>query len=153
MDKITLLNEVRYAERLCQRTARIYRHLQAGTVFLTVLGGSGVMSALASSVPTWLPVVGAALLATFGALNLAIRPADKAAANEADCKRYAQLRTAGLSMNETELAQALSKARESDTAEVESLRDVAYNDVVVEMGRADAAVALSPYQRILGAFA
>jgi len=153
MDKTTLLNEVRYAERLCQRTARIYRHFQAATVFLTVLGGSGVMSALATNAPAWLPVAGAVLLATFGAVNLAVRPADKAAANEADCKRYAQLRTIGLGMSAAELEQALNKAREGDTAEVDSLRDVAYNDVVIEIGRDDAAVKLNFYQRLLGALA
>lgn len=153
MDKITLLNEARYAERLCQRTARLYRHLQASTVFLSVLGGSGVMSALAQGVPAWVPVAGAVVLATFGAVNLAVRPADKAAANEADCKRYAQLRTAGQSMTEAELSVALNKARESDTAEVEALREVAFNDLVREMGRSDAQVPLKPHQRVLGALA
>lgn len=153
MDKITLLNEVRYAERLCQRTARLYRHLQAATVFLTVLGGSGVLSALSATVPVWVPVAGAVLLAAFGAINLATRPADKAAANEADCKRYAQLRTAGQSMTAQELAVALNKARESDTQEVESLRDVAYNDLAHEIGRDDAAIPLRAHQKLLSALA
>jgi hypothetical protein len=153
MDKTTLLSEIRYAERLCQRTARMYRHLQASTVFMTVLGGSGVMSALAASVPGWVPVGGAVMLAVFGALNLAMRPADKAASNEVDCKRYAQLRSAAQTMDAAALALALAKARESDTTEVEGLRDVAYNDVVVELGRPDAVVPLRPLQHMLSALA
>jgi len=96
---------------------------------------------------------GGVFLAVFGAANLAIRPADKAAANDADAKRYAQLRTSAQSMTADELAIALSKARESDTAEVDALRDVAYNDVVTEYGRPDALVPLTMPQKILGALA
>lgn len=153
MDKTTLLNEIRYAERLCQRTARLYRHLQSSMVFMTVLGGSGVMSALSSSVPSWVPLSGACLLGAFGALNLAVRPADKVAANEADAKRYSQLRTAAIGMDASTLLGALNKARETDTTEIESLRDVAYNDVAIEIGRPDAVVDLKFHQNILSAFA
>ena len=153
MEKETLLDEIRYAERLCQRTARLYRHLQTVTVFLSVLGGSGVISAVAGSVPAWMPIAGGILLAAFGALNLSVRPADKATANETDMKRYAQLRTAAVKMDVDQLREALEKARESDTQEIESLRDVAYNDVTVEIGRPDAAVPLKMHQRVLSALA
>ena len=47
----------------------------------------------------------------------------------------------------------LQKAREFDTAEVEPLRDVAYNDVVIEIGRSELAVPLTSHQRILAALA
>lgn len=153
MDKTTLLNEIRYAERLCQRTARLYRHIQAVTVFMTVVGGSGVMSSLSGAVPPWVALAGGVFLAIFGAANLAIRPADKAAANDVDAKRYAQLRTAGQSMSGDDLGQALNKARESDAAEVDALRDIAYNDVVTEYGRPEATVPLTMHQKLLGALA
>ena len=153
MEKETLLDEIRYTERLCQRTARLYRHLQTLTVFLSVLGGSGVISAVAGAVPAWMPIAGGVLLAVFGALNLSVRPADKATANEADMKRYAQLRTAAVKMDASQLKEALEKARESDTQEVEALRDVAYNDVTYEIGRPDAAVPLKVHQRLLSALA
>lgn len=153
MNKTTLLNEIRYAERLCQRTARLYRHLQSTTVFLSVLGGSGVVAAASGGLPAWVPVAGGVVLAVFGALNLAMRPADKAAANENDARRYAQLRTAGATMTFEDLQAALSKARESDTAEVEALRDVAYNDLVMEMGRGDASIPLRTHQKLLSALA
>ena len=84
---------------------------------------------------------------------VAIRPAEKAVANEVDVKRYAQLRSAAASMDEVALRTALHKARESDAAEVEPLRDVAYNDVVIEIGRAEFAVPLSNQQKILAALA
>jgi len=51
------------------------------------------------------------------------------------------------------LESALAKARESDVAEIEPLRDVAWNDVVVEIGRPEVRVALRPTQRLLAALA
>ena len=44
---------------------------------------------------------------------------------------------------------ALQKARESDVAEVELLREVAYNDLLVEIGREDMRTTLSGRQRLL----
>lgn len=153
MDKELLLVEVRYAERLCQRTARLYRHLQTVSVFLSVLGGSGVISAVSGAVPAWMPIAGGVLLTVFGAVNLAVRPAEKAAANEGDVKRYAQLRSAAPGMDAAQLHAALEKARETDVTEIEALRPVAYNDVVREIGRDDEVMPLSLQQRIAAAFA
>ena len=152
-DKTTLLGEIRYAERLCLRTARLYRHLQASNTFLSVLGGSAVISSVGGQLPLWLPLLGAAVLAIFGALNIAMRPADKAVANESDARRYARLRTAGQSMTADQLRVALATERESDAQEVESLRDVAYNDLVRELGRDDQAIPLRMHQRLLRAMA
>lgn len=130
-----LLNEVRYAERLCQRTARLYRHMQTFGTFATVLGGSAVLTALSAAFPAWVSVAGAVAFSVFGAAMIATRPADKAAANEADMRRYAKLRTEGLLMDEAALRAALRKLQETDTPEMESLREVAYNDVMREIGQ------------------
>lgn len=148
-----LLSEARYAERLCQRTARLYRRLGTAGVFLAIVGGSATLSALADGVPGWISAAGAAALAVFGALLVAVRPAEKAAANEADARRYAQLRTAAAGMDAPTLRTALAKARESDTQEVEPLRAVAFNDVALEIGRADQLIALTLPQRLLAALA
>jgi hypothetical protein len=152
-DKHTLMGEIRYSERLCQRTARFYRHINASTVFLSVLGGSGVVSTVAGTAPAWLAVVGGLGLAVFGAVNLAMRPSEKAAAADADGKRYAQLRTQAHSMNEDELQTALNKLRESDSQELESLREVAFNDMVTEIGKSSEAIPLKTHQKLMRAFA
>lgn len=144
------LNDIRYSERLCQRTARLYRHLQATFTFLSVLGGSSLLINLHSPE---LQLAGVITLAISGALNLAMRPADKAAAADADAKRYAQLRAKSHEMNETELQAAVNKLREGDTPEVDALRDVAYNDVVREIGRPDAQADLHFHQKLLRAIA
>ena len=148
-----LLSEVRFAERLCQRTARLYRRVQTISIFLTVIGGSAVVAAAFNAAPGWASVVGGACFAIFGAAMVAIRPTEKAVANEMDAKRYAQLRSVGAGMDEVALRTAVQKARESDTAEVEPLRDVAYNDVVIEIGRSEFAVPLSNHQKFLAALA
>lgn len=153
MDKTALLNEIRYSERLCQRTARLYRRLSATFLFLGITGGSAVLANIKPVLPGWVAIAGGVLMAIFVALNIVIRPTEKAVANEIDAKRYARLRTEAAHMSYAELSAAIDKARESDTQEVEPLRDVAFNDVVTEYGRADAVVQLSAQQRLLKAVA
>ena len=45
------------------------------------------------------------------------------------------------------------EARLSDTAEIEPLRPVAYNDVALEVDEPEALVPLSPMQKLMGALA
>lgn len=152
-DAAILLSEIRYAERLCLRTARLYRRAQTLGVFLTTLGGSATLSALSGAVPAWVSLVGAGCFAAFGAAMLAVRPAEKALANETDARRYAGLRTDGQRMDEAGLRAALEKARETDAPEIETLRDVAYNDVMREVGQDAYIVPLTLPQRLLAAVA
>jgi hypothetical protein len=152
-ERAILLNEIRYAERLCQRTARLYRRLQAVGTFVAIAGGSAALLPLGMQLPPSVSAAGAAALALAAAALLAIRPADKAAANESDVRRYAKLRTDARGMDAAALRVALDKARESDTAEVEPLRDVAWNDLVREIGCEHDAVPLNPAQRLLAALA
>lgn len=147
------LNEVRYAERLCQRTARLYRHIQTFGTWLTVIGGSGTLAALAKSAPDLLPIAGAIVFTVAGAALIAIRPADKAAINESEAKRYATLRARAAALDDNALRVALEEARQSDAAEVESLRDIAWNDVVDEVGQSSQKVPLSIPKRVLAAIA
>lgn len=148
-----LLNEIRYAERLCQRTARLYRRLQAVGTFLTVVSGGATLSALAASIPPWVGLAGGAAFAVFGAAMIAIRPADRAAANEADIRKYAQLRSGASRLNEQELEDALNRAHEAGAPEIEPLRDVAFNDVMAEIGQDAMQQPLRPLQRLLSALA
>lgn len=148
-----LMNEVRYAERLCQRTARLYRRMQVAGTVGSVVAGSAVLGALSASVPPVVSLTGAALFALFAAVQVAVRPHERAAANEADMRRYAQLRTDGRSMDADALQLALDKARLTDAAEIEPLRDVAFNDVAQEVGATYAVTPLRWHQRMLAALA
>lgn len=129
-----LMNEIRYAEHLCARTARLYRHLQALGTFGAVLSGAAIIAQLSPLMPAWAALGGGILFAAFGALLIAVRPADKAAANESDVRRYRELRAQGVGLSADALHAALERARQSDVAEVESLRRPVWNDVAIEVG-------------------
>lgn len=146
-------HEARIAQRLCERTARLYRGLQTAATFLSVVGGSGVLAALAPAFPAWVSVAGACTLAIAGGAALALRPAERAAQNETDVAKYAALLGQSLVMSDAEFAQGLAQARESDAPEVDALRDVAYNDVMREIGRPDLVGPLGPRQRVIAALA
>ena len=144
--------DLRYAQRLCQRTARFYRRLQTTLTFISLLAGSSAVAALAAQMPTqsaWL----LAAFAVFGCVNLALRPADKIAANDADVRKYGALLAKLNVLEAATLQQMLDEARLSDTTEVEPLRHVAYNDVVLEIDEPEALIPLSPMQRLMGALA
>ncbi len=153
LSRANLLNEIRYAERLCQRTARLYRRVQNATTFLTIIGGSAAASALVATAPSWLPILGTLLLAVFGAVAIAVRPADKAAQNELDVRRYGAIRVKSGAMSDAELRQAIDEANTNNAVEIEHLRDVAYNDVALEVGRPDSVVRLNLQQRLIAACA
>lgn len=144
-----ITGEIRYAIRLCQRTARLYRRIQTFGVFLSIVGGSAVVVSSAMTVPHFITYAGSLLLAIAGAALVAVRPADKAANNEADVRRYQALMAKLPALEDDALSAALDEAHQGDAQEVEPLRNVAYNDVVTEIGRADKAVPLSFSERAL----
>jgi hypothetical protein len=151
--KQELLDKIRYAERLCERTARMYRHVATTSTFFASLGGGATLSALGSLLPAWVSVSGAAVMAVFGSLMLAVRPTDKAAVAEADMRRYSKLRTQAAGMDDATLETELAKTIEGNSPEVENLRAVAYNDIVNETGHPEAAYQLTLLQRVLAAIA
>lgn len=65
-------HEARVAQRLCERTARLYRRLHTVSTFLSVIGGSGAMVALVPSFPAWVSVLGACTLAIAIGISLAL---------------------------------------------------------------------------------
>jgi len=146
--KDQLKGEIRYAIRLCQRQARLYRRLQATGVFLSIVGGSATFSIYLTALPDWLSFAGAGLLACSGAMFIAARPGDKAALNESDVRRYQALMVKSNALNEAELEVAIEEARQSDTQEIELLRSIAYNDVMHEFNRDDQLIPLKCSEKI-----
>ncbi|WP_296001729.1 hypothetical protein [Rugamonas sp.] len=151
-NKEQLQVDVRYAQRLCERTARFYRRIQTSLTFLTMLAGSGAIAALSARMPAISTGLGIAF-AICVSINMAVRPADHIAANDADVRKYAALLAKAHGLDAAALAGLLSEARLSDTAEIEPLRAVAYNDVMLEIDRPDALIELGRFQKFLGALA
>lgn len=148
-----LVAEIRYAIRLCQRTARLYRRVQTLGTFVSIIGGSAIMAGLYAAMPTSVTLAGMALMAASGAALIAIRPADKAAQNEADIKRYQTLMAKASALNAEQLQGAIDEAHQGDAPEIEGLRNVAYNDVMREINREDQSIPLSSNERLLKALA
>ncbi len=98
-------------------------------------------------------MVGAGLLAVVGAAVLAIKPADRAAVNDADVRKYAELLKEAPALSDLDFSTALAKARITDAPELEALRDVAYNDLVSEIGQPELASRLSLAQRLIASLA
>lgn len=92
-------------------------------------------------------------LAVAGAALVAIRPADKAAQNEIDVKRYRALMAKACGMTVDQLSIALEEAHQGDAPEVEPLRNVAFNDMLTEINREDQKIPLSVTEKLLRAIA
>ena len=111
------------------------------------------MTTITGGMPSWVAVIGGILLAIAGATMIAIRPADKAAMNEADMRRYQALMPRAETLNVTQLTLAIKEAHQGDAPEIETLRDVAFNDVMGEINRMDCAIPLSVSQQFLRSLA
>jgi hypothetical protein len=151
--KEQLLSEIRYAQRLCQRTSRLYRRAQTTFTFIGILAGSAGLVAVSSQLPAWVALSSGCVFAIVAAINLSIRPAERIAQNESDVKKYAALIAKSTDLEVTAVAKLLAEARQSDAPEVEPLRDIVYNDVVMELNRSDLLIPLSRPQKLLAALA
>ena len=115
-------------------------------------GGAGVMSAMSTRFPVCVDL-GAVLAAVFGAMVIVIRPADKAAPNELDIRKYDELLARAQGLSAEQILPLLAEARKTDAPEIESLRTIAYNDVMSEMNRDDQKIRPNAYQAMLAAIA
>jgi hypothetical protein len=145
--------EIRYAMRLCQRTARLYRRMQSLFTFFTVLAGSSALVSVSANLPTTSTLLAALVFAMAGAANLATRPADKIATNEADVRKYAALLLKSETLDPAQVRILIAEARQSDAPEIEPLRHVVFNDVMLETGREDHVVPLTMTQRFFNVIA
>lgn len=152
LDKEQLQIELRYAQRFCQRSVRFYRRIQTTFTFISMLAGSSAIAAIAAQMPaaaTWM----LAAFSIFGIANFAIKPAERIAAFQADGRKYATLITKADLLDAETIQHLLHEARQSDAEEIEPLRAVAFNDVMLEIDELDALIPLTPMQKLIGVLA
>ncbi|MRW85834.1 hypothetical protein GJ698_17295 [Pseudoduganella sp. FT26W] len=89
----------------------------------------------------------------FGIANFAIRPAERIAAFQADGRKYAALIAKADHLDAETIQHLLHEARQSDAEEIEPLRAVAYNDVMLEIDEPEALIPLTPMQKLMGVLA
>lgn len=151
--KEQLQGEIRYAQRLCERTVRLYRRAQTSFTFLSIVAGSAALVSITAKLPFEFAFASAAALAIFAAMNTAIRPAERIAQNDTDVKKYAALLVKAENLDVPEIRKLIAEARQTDAPKLEPLRAVAFNDVMREINREDALIPLTPSQKLLGALA
>jgi len=149
-----LCSEIRYTQRLAQRSARLWWRIDAIGTLAFVLGSAGAVSNLANLLPSYIAALASFCTVLIAAVMVCLRPAHKASLNDADVRKYSELMTLERSGTSTpKLAALIAKAHQTDAPEIETLRDVAYNDVCNEINRAEHAVKLNFWQRTMSAMA
>ena len=144
--------EIRYAQRLSERTSRLYRRVQTIATFLQVALGSAAFIAFTQanqSAGTYASLA----LAVISAFMLSVRPGEKAATWDADYRKYTTLLSVVRDLDDEASQKRLDEARRTDAQEVEGLRMVAYNDVIQEIGSTSAPEPLTWTQRTLAVLA
>ena len=144
---------MRYAQRLCQRTVRLYRRAQTAFTFLSIVAGSAALVSISAKLPSEFALGSAVAFAVFAAMNSAIRPAERIDQNDMDVKKYAALLVKAEELDVAAIRKLIAEARQTDAPEVEPLRAVAFNDVMREINREDALIPLTPSQKLFGAIA
>jgi len=149
-----ICSEIRYTQRLAQRSARLWWRVDALGTLAFVLGSAGAVANLGALLPPFVAVLASVVTVVIAALMVCLRPAQKAVLNDMDVRKYDELRTLERSGTSTQkLAVLLAKAHQTDAPEIEALRDVAYNDVLNEINRADCASKLGLWQRTVAIMA
>jgi ABC-type multidrug transport system fused ATPase/permease subunit len=145
--------EIRYAQILSERTARMYRRLQTVGTFLSIVGMSAVLATALSSMSDAWTLSAAAVFLISTAIMLTVKPAEKVTRWEEDLQRYRDLMARSKTMTLEQLDAALQDVRRSDAPEVAPLREVAFNQMLHEINRADQLIRLTLGQRVLAQLA
>jgi hypothetical protein len=128
------LFNIRYAVRVLERHCRLWRRIDGAVRLAALLAGSAAIGALGAQ-HAGLSMAFGLVFALFQAVEFALRPADVAARALAQRKQYAALFARARTLDDAALADAYDELVAADEVIVtESLRHLAYNDVVRERG-------------------
>lgn len=149
----TLFN-LRYAGRVLERHARLWRRIDGAVRLAALMAGSSAIAALGAQNQS--AAIGLGLVfAALQAVEFALRPADAAARAMAMRRQYAQLLAREARLDGAALSEAYAELVAADDIVVsEALRRLAYNDVAQERG-CDAAhlYGLDRWQRLVARLA
>lgn len=134
LDRHELEFSIRYASRVMERHARLYGRMDALVKLVSFLSGTAAVAGIVAQ-STALAWAWGGALAVAQALAFVLRPAERAAAGRQQGQGYRQLaaQAAGLD-DETLQRRYRERCAEDQVSALESLRVLAYNDVVREEG-------------------
>lgn len=129
------LFSLRYAVRVLERYARMWNLVGAGLKAISILSGTVALAALTGA-NSRVAVVMGVVFAALQALEYALGPAEKRAEALAERRNYARVLAAEASMNDAALDAAYQRVvADDEIVIIQSLRELAYNDVVREQGK------------------
>jgi len=139
------LFSIRYAVRVLERNARMWGVVSAAFKFASILSGTVALAAITgdkTALAVWLGVV----FAGIQALDHATDPAGRRASSLAARRDYARLLAAAHRHDDAALEAAyVAVVAEDEESVIESLKKLAYNDVVREQGLDDGACFAEPW--------
>jgi hypothetical protein len=134
MARYDTLFSLRYAVRVLERHARLWRRLDGLIRFSALLAGSGAFAALMAMHAGFAMAAGL-VFAVLQAVEFTVRPAELSAKSLAARKGYADLLADQGRLSDDALAAAYERVSANDEVIVpEYLRRLAYNDVAEESG-------------------
>lgn len=146
-DRAATLFNLRYAVRVLERHARLWRRIDGAVRLVALLAGSGAIGAIGAE-NSKIAIALGAVFALFQAIEFALRPAEIAARSMSQRREYASVFAKERSFDDATLAEAYADMVAADDIIVsESLRHLAYNDVVLERGL-DPAACYEPTARL-----
>lgn len=134
MTRDDTLFSLRYAVRVLERHQRMWRRIDSMVRLMAILSGTSAFAALMSQHQGAALATGL-LFALLQAVEFALRPAERAADSGAARRTYDSVLARQSEFSDAALADAYRRVVADDAVIVpESLRALAYNDVVNEQG-------------------
>jgi hypothetical protein len=148
--KFALLRELRYAERLARRTARMYRRMDTACI-LTVIGAGSLSLAMLANhhLPAALSIASGAVAALAAVVVLTVRPLEKGFTHRLQARKYAALDAASIHMALQDLRRECHAVQKITTRHIKPLHDIVCNDMMLEIGRPDLVLPLRIHQKLL----
>lgn len=155
MSRFDTLFSLRYAVRVLDRQSRYWRRLDGALRFLTIVSGSASFAALLTQQTPTINSLALILFATLQALEFSLQPGQRSASTWVARALYLDVLAAQAGIDDLALESAYQQALLRDDIQAfESLRRIAYNDVVEEMGcQPETGYALSGWQQFVRALA
>lgn len=149
MSRHDTLFALRYAVRVLERHARMWRRIDGLIRFSALLAGSSAFAGLMAANSTTALVAGI-VFAVLQSVEFAIRPAEIAARSMTAKKPYGDILARQAELDDAQLESAYQRCvAEDDVIVPENLRYLAYNDVVQERGGDPASLyAITRWQRL-----
>ncbi len=149
MSRYETLFALRYAVRVLERHARMWRRIDGLIRFAGLLSGMSAFAALTAASQSATMLAGI-VFAILQAIEFAIRPAEIAAQSMSAKKPYGDVLARQATLDDSSLEAAYQRCVADDDVIVpETLRFLAYNDVVSENGGDPSALyTISLWQRL-----